>query len=67
VFTIPPNRDPGDDVNLSFDSNNSAQKLKKHKTEAHLSKEDHPDDIGLYHPEDQIISQVESAATLHAT
>ncbi|PLW15371.1 hypothetical protein PCANC_00369 [Puccinia coronata f. sp. avenae] len=64
VFTIPPNRDPGDDVNLSFDSNNSAQKLKKHKTEAHLSKEDHPDDIGLYHPEDQIISQFASH-TIH--
>jgi hypothetical protein len=59
---LSPNQDPSQDVNPTFDSNtstnNNVQKPKKNKTDANLSPDD-PNQVGLYHPEDQIISQVE--------
>jgi len=64
VFRIPPNQDAGQEVNPTFDSiTNEAQKSKKHKTEANLD-EDDADQLGLYHPEDHIISQF-ATHTIH--
>ncbi|KAA1129055.1 Mss4p nuclear export [Puccinia graminis f. sp. tritici] len=63
VFTLSPNQDSSQDVNPTFDSNtstnNNVQKPKKNKTDANLNPDD-PDQVGLYHPEDQIISQFAS-------
>ncbi|KAH9441533.1 hypothetical protein MJO28_002676 [Puccinia striiformis f. sp. tritici] len=56
VFTTPPNIDPSQEVNPSFNSTNNPQKLKKNKIESDLNQDD-SNQIGLYHPEDQIISQ----------
>ncbi|OAV99665.1 hypothetical protein PTTG_25248 [Puccinia triticina 1-1 BBBD Race 1] len=63
VFTMSANPDPSQDVNPTFDaknnSNHNAQKPKKNKTDANLNPDD-PNQVGLYHPEDQIISQFAS-------